>query len=455
MIQLEEVAPLNRSFYKQFFPLYITLVLQNVVTLSVNLADNVMLGAYSETSLAGVAAANQIQFVYQMLLAAFGEGMVILGSQYWGRKQTKPMKKIAALMMQHGLAVMFVLFLVISLFTERAVGLFTTDRAIIAEGASYLKLIRFTYPFFAVTQLLLAVLRSMQIVKISLYLSAMTFFVNCGINYMLIFGKFGMPQMGTAGAAVGTLAARVLETVVLLCYIAKTEKNLRLGGRDFVQFDKMLWKDYLKVTLPILLTNGLWGVNTALQTAILGHMTAAAIAANSAASNLFLLMKSTAVGAASAASVLIGKAIGFGDTGQVKRSAIQLQKLFLFIGVCSGILLFFLRVPVLGLYDLSPDTKAMANSFLMILSAVDIGMSYQMPTNTGIIRGGGDTLYVVKLDLISIWCIVLPLSFFMAFVVKAPPVVVVWCLNSDQFFKCIPAFLYCNSWKWIHKLTRE
>ena len=350
------------SFYKRFFTLYIALVLQNVVTLSVNLTDNVMLGAYSETSLAGVAAANQIQFVYQMLLAAFGEGMVILGSQYWGKQQTKPMKKIAAMMMQLGLAVMVVLFVLISLFPEQGIGLFTTDGPIIAEGAGYLRLIRFTYLFFAVTQLLLAVLRSMQIVKIALYLSAMTFFVNCGINYMLIFGRFGMPEMGTAGAAVGTLTARILETAVLIIYIAKTEKNLCLRVRDFFQFDRLLWKDYIKVTLPILVTNGLWGVNTALQTAILGHMTAAAIAANSAASNLFLLVKSTAVGAASAAGVMIGKAIGGGDMEQVKRYARRLQKLFLGIGICSGIALFFLRVPVLGLYDLRPETKAMANT---------------------------------------------------------------------------------------------
>ena len=443
------------SFYRQFFTLYIALVLQNVVTLSVNLTDNVMLGAYSETSLAGVAAANQIQFVYQMLLAAFGEGMVILGSQYWGKQQTKPMKKIAAMMMQLGLAVMVVLFVLISLFPEQGIGLFTTDGPIIAEGAGYLRLIRFTYLFFAVTQLLLAVLRSMQIVKIALYLSAMTFFVNCGINYMLIFGRFGMPEMGSAGAAVGTLTARILETAVLIIYIAKTEKNLCLRVRDFFQFDRLLWKDYIKVTLPILVTNGLWGVNTALQTAILGHMTAAAIAANSAASNLFLLVKSTAVGAASAAGVMIGKAIGGGDMEQVKRYARRLQKLFLGIGICSGIALFFLRVPVLSLYDLRPETKAMANTFLMILSAVDVGMSYQMPTNTGIIRGGGDAMFVVKMDLISIWLIVLPLSFFMAFVVKASPAVVVWCLNADQFFKCVPAFLRCRSWKWIRKLTRE
>lgn len=376
------------SFYKRFFTLYIALVLQNVVTLSVNLADNVMLGAYSETSLAGVAAANQIQFVYQMLLAAFGEGMVILGSQYWGKQQTKPMKKIAAMMMQLGLAVMVVLFVLISLFPEQGIGLFTTDGPIIAEGAGYLRLIRFTYLFFAVTQLLLAVLRSMQIVKIALYLSAMTFFVNCGINYMLIFGRFGMPEMGTAGAAVGTLTARILETAVLIIYIAKTEKNLCLRVRDFFQFDRLLWKDYIKVTLPILVTNGLWGVNTALQTAILGHMTAAAIAANSAASNLFLLVKSTAVGAASAAGVMIGKAIGGGDMEQVKQYARRLQKLFLGIGICSGIALFFLRVPVLGLYDLRPETKAMANTFLMILSAVDVGMSYQADRAAAVIFYG-------------------------------------------------------------------
>lgn len=443
------------SFFRDFFKLYVALVLQNVVTLSVNLTDNIMLGAYSETSLAGVAAANQIQFVYQMLLASFGEGMVILGSQYWGKRQTGPMKKLAAMAMQHGLAVMVVLFGVISLFPEWAIGLFTTDGPIVAEGAAYLRIVRFTYLFFAVTQLLLAVLRSMQVVKIALCLSGMAFFVNCGINYILIFGKFGAPEMGTAGAAVGTLAARIMETVVLIVYIAKTEKNLCLRIKDFFRFDAELWKDYMKVTLPMLLTNGLWGVNTAMQTAILGHMTAAAIAANSAASNLFLLVKSTAVGASSAAGVLIGKTIGIGDIERVKNLAKRLQKLFFGIGVCSGIALFFLRIPVLALYDLQPATKEMANTFLIILSVIDIGMSYQMPTNTGIIRGGGDTMFIVKMDLISIWLIVLPLSFFMAFVVKASPAVVVCCLNADQIFKCVPAFLRCNSWKWIHKLTRE
>lgn len=400
-----------------------------------------MLGAYSETALSGAAAVNQIQFVYQQLLLALGDGLVIFCSQYWGKKQTGPMKKIAAIAMY---AAIFI-----------AVGIFTTDEPIIEAGVSYLNVIRFTYLFFAITQILLATMRSVETVKIAFQLSVMTFFVNCGINYVLIFGHFGAPELGIVGAAIGTLTARIMEIIVLIFYIKKKDKKLQIRLSDYFSLDKQLAKDYTKITAPMVFTQGLWGVNTALQTAILGHMTATAIAANSAASTLFLLMKSTAVGAASTASIIIGKAIGVGDIEQVKSYAKRLQRLFIVIGVCSGIALFFLRVPFLSLYDLKQETMMMTNTFLIILSVVYVGMSYQMPTNNGIIRGGGNTMFVVKMDLISIWGIVIPLSLFMAFVVKASPAVVVCCLNADQIFKCVPAFLESHYGNWIRKLTRD
>ena len=446
---------LGRSFYRSFFMIYIALVLQNVVTLSVNLADNMMLGAYSEVSLSGVAAVKQIQFVYQQLLLALGDGLVIFCSQYWGKKMTGPMKRIAATAMQAGLLICALLFFLVSLFPVQALRLFTTDEAIIAEGVRYLGIIRFTYLFFAITQILLATLRSVEMVKIAFMLSVQTFFINCGINYVLIYGKFGAPELGVAGAAIGTLVARIVECIVLICYVRKKEKNLRIRLKDYLKFDKVLCVDYIKITAPMLLVQGLWGLNTAMQTVILGHMTAAAIAANSVASTLFLLVKSIPVGAASTASIMIGKKIGEGDLDVVKNYARVLQKMFVVIGIISGILLFFLRIPVLRLYDLSENTREMANTFLIILSIVAVGMSYQMPTNNGIIRGGGNAMFVVKMDIISIWGIVIPLSLIMAFVVKASPVVVVCCLNADQIFKCVPAFLEANYGKWIRKLTRD
>ena len=445
----------DTSFYRKFLTIYVALVLQNVVTLSVNLADNMMLGSYSETALSGVAAVNQIQFIYQQLLMALGDGLVIFCSQYWGKRQTEPMKKISATAMHAGLLIAILLFALVSIFPRQAVGIFTTEESIIREGVSYLSIIRFTYLFFAVTQILLATLRSVEVVKIAFYLSVMTFFVNCGINYVLIYGHFGAPEMGAAGAAIGTLAARMTELVVLIIYIIKKEKQLHLSIRSYLQHDRVLSGDYFRVTAPMLVVQGLWGVNTALQTVILGHMTAAAIAANSVASTIFMMVQSMAVGAASTASIIIGNMIGTGDIALVKKYSGRLQRIFVVIGLVSGLLLFLIRVPILQLYDLSASTKEMANTFLIILSVVVIGMSYQMPTNNGIIRGGGNAMFVVKMDLISIWGIVIPLSFVMAFVVKASPAVVVCCLNADQIFKCIPAFLESHYGNWIRKLTRE
>lgn len=449
---MKAIMTKEKKFYHTFFRLYVALVLQNVVTISVNLVDNIMLGAYSETALSGVAIVNQIQFVYQQVLMALGDGMVMFCSQYWGDRQIGPIKKIASTAMRAGLFTAMLLFSAVSLFPEWIAGLFTTDALILEEAVKYMNIIRFSYFFFAVTILLLATMRSVEVVKIAQYLSILAFFINCGVNYVLIYGHFGLPQMGAEGAAIGTLTARIVECGVCIWYVAVKEKNLHMKLKDYLVTDKKLSGEYFKVTLPVVAIQALWGLNTALQTVILGHMTSAAIAANSMASTLFLLVKSMAVGASATASVVIGKAIGEGNVQKVKEYARTLQVLFVIIGVIAGCILFVIRVPILALYDLSEETKAMANAFLIILSVVCMTMSYQMPTNCGIVKGGGSPMYVVKLDLISIWCIVIPVSFFMAFVVEASPVVVVCCLNADQVFKCIPAFIKVNYGKWMKKL---
>ena len=237
-------------------------------------------------------------------------------------------------------------------------------------------------------------------------------------------------------------------------FICVKEKNLHLRVKDILVRDRDLRHDYIRVAVPILIVSGLWGLNNATQNAILGHMTARAIAANSVASTMFLLVKSMAIGAAATASFFIGKTIGEGDMDRLRSMAKTLQLLFVGVGIFSGIVLFFIRIPILSIYKLEPETRQMANQFLLILSVIVITMSYQMPTNSGIIKGGGDTRYMMIMDLVSIWGIVIPLSFIMAFVVKASPVTVVCCLNADQVFKCVPAFIKCNFGHWAKKLTR-
>lgn len=444
----------EKTFYKTFFAMCAVLILQNVITLGVNLADNVMLGAYSEAALSGVTAVNQIQFIFQQLLGALGEGIVILGGQYFGLRRFRPMKDIAAGAMHFALALALILFAVMSFFPSRVLSLFTGDAAIISEGCAYLGIIRFTYLFFALTQILLAVLRSLGIVRISLLLSLTALLSNCGINYILIYGHFGAPRLGVRGAAIGTLVSRILELLILLIYIARKTLPLRITARDFLRRNAALAKDYLRITWPMLVVQGLWGFNIALQNAILGHMTAGAIAANSASYTMYSLVKALPVGTCSAAAFFTARAVGAGDPARIKTTARTMQVLFLLIGAAAGTALFLLRGPVLSLYQLSPETMAMARQFTLIYCIVAVTMSYQMPCNNGIIRGGGDTKFTMKLDLISIWGIVLPLSFAAAFVWKAPAAAVVWCLNADQIFKCIPAYIKVNYGHWAKKLTR-
>ena len=361
---------------------------------------------------------------------------------------------ISAVAMRAGLVMMALLFAAVSIFPRQMVGLFTTDPEIIAEGTAYIRVIRFTYPFFCITTVVLATLRVTEVVRIALMLSISTLCINCGINWLLIYGHFGLPRLGVTGAAIGTLAARIVELLLLICFLKKKEKILHLKFSDYLHLDRIFLKDYFQISLPIIFLQSLWGVNTALQTAILGHLSSSAIAANSMASNLYLMVKTMAVGAASTTNVIIGKAIGEGDETKVRRYANTLQVMFVCLGISAGLCLFGLTEPVLSLYSFSPESRRMARAFLHILCFVMAFMCYQMPVNTGIIRGGGDTRYIMKLDLISIWGIVIPLSLIVSFVLKAPPEIVVICLNMDQFFKCVPAFIKVNFVHWMKKLTR-
>lgn len=445
----------DRNFYRSFAVLCLTLMLEQAVILSVNLADNIMLGRYSESALSGVAAVNQIQFVLQQIVFGVSSGMIVLGSQYWGQKRTGEIRMLSSIAMRAALGVAIALFIAVSLFPEQTLRLFTRDAAIVAEGVAYLKIIRFTYLFFAASSILLGTMRVVESVQIALRVSLLSLVLNCSINYVLIYGRFGAPEMGVRGAAIGTLTARIVELFVFAWYVFVRDRRVSMQPSDFLSADREMARDFFRVASPVILTQTLWGLANALQTVILGHMSGVAIAAQSISSNVFLLLKVASVGASSAAAILIGKAIGEGkDLSVLKEYTRTLQALFVAIGLVLGAALMIIRVPLLRMYNISDETRALANAYMIIQSVVLVTMSYQMPTNGGIIRGGGDTRFVMILDLISIWGIVLPFSCLAAFVWRLSPIIVIILLNSDQVFKCVPAFIRVNSYKWIKRLTR-
>ena len=445
----------DRNFYRSFAVLCLTLMLEQAVVLSVNLADNLMLGTYSEAALSGVAAVNQIQFVYQQLVYAAGTAMIVLGSQYFGKGQIAQVRKLSAIGVAAALLIGAVLFLLVSLFPHQALLLFTDDPLIAAQGVRYLKLIRFSYLFFAASTVMLSTMRIAHSVKIALRVSLIALVVNVSINYLLIGGNLGFPEMGVEGAAIGTVTARIVEFVIIAHHLFTREKQLDMHPRDYLHIDRTMLRDYIRVGTPVMINGAAWGFSNALQTMILGHLSASAIAAQSISSTVFQLLKVTAVGAASAASILIGQTIGEGRMDKIREYTRTLQVIFVGIGCVLAVLMLLIRLPLLAVYQVSDETRTLANAYMLIQSVVLLTASYQMPVNTGIIRGGGDTRYVMILDLVSIWGIVVPISLLAAFVWKLSPIWVIIFLNADQCFKCIPAFIRVNRYHWIKKLTRD
>ena len=444
----------DKAFYRSFFGMTAMMALQNVIVCSVNLADNIMLGGYSEAALSGAALANQIQFILQMLTMGIGDGIMVLSSQYWGKREVTPIKRLMTIGLSLGIVFSLFLWAAMFFFPEACLGLFTNDSAVIAEGVKYLRIICFSYVFFTMTNILLCSLRSVETVRIGFIISLSTLCINVCLNYILIYGNFGAPEMGSAGAATATLISRTVEFIIMASYLKWIDKKVSFTLKDVFILDKILFWDYIKVGIPVFLSNTIWGVAMAIQTSILGHLGGQSIAANSVATTVFQILSVVAYGSAGAASVLTGKTVGEGRQDKIKEYTKTFQVLFLCIGICSGLGLFLIKDVIITFYAISGETKELALQFITVLAVTIVGTSYQVPCLTGVVRGGGDTRFVLYNDLIFMWLIVLPLSAITAFWLKWPPVAVFAVLKCDQVLKPFVALVKVNRYSWIKTLTR-
>lgn len=445
----------DRSFYKTFFPLLIVISLQNLASMAVNMVDNFMLGAYSELALSGATLVNQIQFTLHQLVAGIGAGVAVLGAQYWGKGNVDPIRRIASVGVKFAFIGGLIFFAATAIAPAGVLGLFTSDGNVIAEGVKYLRMMCWTYIVFAISNTLVYSLQSVETAFIGTLMSVCTIVINGCLNYCFIYGNFGAPEMGIKGAAIATLTSRVVELTILTIYIFFIDKKLKIRPRHLFNLDFTYLRDFLKVSMPLVISGGLWGVAQAAQTAVLGHLGATVIAANSIAGIVFQIFAVFGLSCANAASVTIGKTIGSGRLDMVKPYTRTLQVIFILIGIVAGAMIFIFKDIIVGLYTLSDETRRLTLQFLTILSITTVGTCYEYPVASGIIAGGGDTKYPAIVENTFMWLFIIPSAFLSAYVFKFSPVITFCFLKVDQLLKCIPNGIRCNRYKWIRKLTKD
>lgn len=447
----------DKAFYRTFVILTLSLALQNLLTYSVNLADNIMLGRFSQDALSGASLCNQLQFFLQMLVQGVGEGVVVLGARYWGKKDLKPIPDIIGAGLRFGVSIAAVLFVLALLFPTQIIRLMTNDPVIMEQAVQYLQIICFTYVIFALTNMLTASLRSIGIVKIGYIISASTLCINICLNYVLIYGHFGAPALGVRGAAIATLVSRTVELLIVIWFLKFREHTLHLNWRKLLFIDTSYIRDYIHVSLPMLVTQTMWGASSIIQTAILGNMENAAmvVPANSISVLVFQILSVVGYGAASAAAIMTGRTLGEGHKERIDQTAFTFQIMFCIIGVFTGLIILLSRGPVLQIYNtLSPEAAELTRQFITVLAITSVGTCYQMAADCGILRAGGDTKFAMWNNIVFVWLICLPCAALSAFVFHFSPVVVFFCLKMEQLGKCPVIFLRVRSKKWIKQITR-
>lgn len=447
----------DKTFYQTFAVLTLSLALQNLLTYSVNLADNVMLGRFSQDALSGASLCNQLQFFLQMLVQGVGEGVVVLGARYWGKKELEHIPHIIGAGLRFGITIAAAMFVVALLFPQQIIRLMSNDPTITEQAVQYLRIICFTYVIFALTNMLTASLRAIGIVKIGYMISFSTLCINICLNYVLIYGNFGAPVLGIRGAAIATLVSRTVELVIVLWYLKFREHTLVLNWRKLLLIDTSYIRDYMQVSLPVLVTQALWGLSSIAQTAILGNMSGSTmvVPANSISVLVFQILSVVGYGAASAAAILTGRTLGEGHKDRIAQTAFTFQVIFCGIGVCTGLLIWLSRTPVLQIYDtLTPQAARLTAQFIAVLAVTSVGTCYQMAADCGILRAGGDTRFAMWNNMVFTWLICLPCAALSAFVFHLSPVVVFFCLKMDQLGKCPVIFLRVRSQKWVKQITR-
>ena len=451
----------DREFYRTILRISLPAALQALVSFLVVVADDVMVSKLPDgvAAQAAVAQVNSITAFYTATLTGLVSGSAVLIAQYWGKRDMARIRRIFAVVMWFCLGAAVLFAGAGRLFPKQMVGLVVGagETAVTDAALSYFAIACLTWLPYAVTTALIGMLRSIEVVKITLVVSVMALFLNVGLNAVLIFGLMGLPAMGVRGAALATLITRLCEMAVVWFYTFHKQRVLTIRPQDLLRPDRALAGDYAKYGLPVALTDMQWALIGMLKAAIIGQMGKVFMAANSIANSMANLGTMFTFALAGGACVMVGKAVGRGDYDRAKEYSKTIQILFFGIGLVMAALVFLLRRPFASLYGSAADPEVfrLSTTMIAILAVTLVGTSYHASCFVGINRGAGDSRFVAMVDMICGWLVVLPATLLAAFVFHWPLPVVFLCTRIDQCFKWIIAFFRLRGDRWIRNVTRE
>ena len=444
----------DKQFYKLLISLALPIALQQLVTVGVNMADNIMLGQLGEDPMSGATLANNFISIFQIMCMGLGMGASVLVSRFFGMEDGVGMKKAVCIMFRLLFTVATVFSLMTAFFPAGIMWLFSKDPEVIRLGTGYLLISIPCYYLngFAVTSSL--VLRSVGKAHVPLISSCCSFFVNIFCNYVFIFGKLGAPAMGVNGAALGTLLARVVEFTVIVGFLFFFDTNIHLRLPDLIQPVGDLVPEYVRISIPVLVSDTLLGLGNSAVAIVMGHIGAAFVAANSITTVVMMLATVVIQGISQASCTITGITLGKGEVEKAGQQGYTFAALGFIIGGIGCVLILAISRLVVGAYKIEPETRELALDLMHAVAFVIWFQAANSILTKGTLRGGGDTKFLMVADIIFLWVCSIPLGALTGLVLHWPGFWVYMMLKIDQFIKCFVCILRLKSGKWIKKIKR-
>ena len=429
--------------------LALPIVVQNMITIGVNIMDTIMLGSYGEIQLSGSSLAGEFINIFQILCMGMGCGAAVLTAQFWGKGDTKSLKHAVTIMIRICLTLAVLFTLVTALAPSFIMSIFTDDPAVIEKGRIYFLWSTPTYLLMGISLTLTLILRSVRKVMVPLWTSIISFFVNIFFNWVFIFGHFGAPEMQIAGAALGTVIARVVETTIIAVYVFKVDKSIGLRIRDLFGSCGGLLRTYLKYSIPVLISDGMLALGNTMVSIIIGHISTEYVAANAIIATIVRLSTVFTQGLGQASSVMTGNALGQGETDRAYREGVTFVTLSFLIGIFASGVILSLSPFIIGLYNIEETTRAIAHQLMYAVSIMIIFQSSQSMLTKGVLRGGGDTKFLMIADVAFLWIASVPLGALCGLVWHLSPFVIYVALKIDWAIKSFICLFRLKSKKWI------
>ena len=442
----------DKKFYKTVAGIAVPIALQGLITTGVNMMDTVMIGAVGETQLSAVSLANQFINVFHIFCMGIGMGASVLVARYYGMKEYPSLKNSIAIMLRLCLG-MATLFCVATILLPRQImQIYTVEEPIIEHGIRYLEYSVITYYLLGLSLTCTIVLRNVGQVKIPLYTSIAAFFINVGANYVFIFGKFGAPRMEAAGAALGTLIARIFEFAVICGYLFFKDKEIGFRIRDIFRPVGNLWREYIRISIPVLVSDGILALGNNSVAMVIGRLGESFVAANAVTAVTQQLSSVMIQGFSQAGAIVTGYTLGEGDREKAHRQGYAFLGLGMVFGLAAAGIVTLISGPMISAYNLSQETQEIARQLMLSISIIIVFQATNSIMTKGVLRGGGDTRVLMVADNVFLWVASIPLGILAGLVFHLPAFWIYFSLKIDQVLKAFWCVIRLRSGKWIKKI---